>query len=174
MKKTDQHFVQVLLAFVLVTLSFTAGMMQGSGQGMPMMGMMHGGMGMGACMGMMGGRQSMMGGRQSMMLDLTDEQRGRIRDLQRAQRKAHWAQMEKILEQRDRLDDLYAADKLDAGEIGKAYSALSDLKRQMIESCIATENQIRGLLTDEQRKAYLGSYWGMGRPGMMGGMGIMH
>jgi Spy/CpxP family protein refolding chaperone len=147
------------------------GMMHGGrmyGRDMPMMGMGRGGMmmGMGGCMGMMGGRGPA-------MMDLSDKQRDQIRDLQRNRRKSNWDLMEKMMDQRDRIADLYSAETLDAKQIGKAYGELFATKRQMIESCIETENRIRGILTDEQRKDYRRMHRGMG-PGMMGGMGMMH
>ncbi len=153
------------------------------GGGMGMMGMMPmmmrggmmpmmGGMGMmgGGMMPMMMGRQGMMLG----MLDLSDEQRARIRTIQRetaSKVRRLWVQM---ADEADRLRDLYAADRPDPKAIGRAYSKIFDLKRQIIEARVAARNRMTDVLTPEQRKALKSMRERMrrGRMGMMG-MGMM-
>jgi Spy/CpxP family protein refolding chaperone len=122
-------------------------------------GMMGGGMGF--CMGM---------GGPAMMLDLTDKQREQIRDLHRSQRKSTWDLMDKMMDQRYKLAKLYDAEPLDASAIGKAYDEMFALKRQMIVSCVESENKVRGLLTDKQRESYQGMRRRMGPMGT----GMMH
>jgi Spy/CpxP family protein refolding chaperone len=144
----------------------------GMGHGMgPGMGYGHGMMGYGPGMGMMGGMSSCMGmGGPTMALDLTDKQRDQIRDLYRAQRKAHWGIMEQMMDKHDKMADLYDADTLDSKAIGKVYDELSQLKRQVIESCAENSNKVRALLNDDQRKQYRSLRRHMGPMGM----GMMH
>jgi len=142
--------------------------MTGGGMGMmPMMhGMMMGGMG-GGMMPMMMGRQAMMLG----MLDLTDEQRARIRAIQRetaSKVRRLWVQM---ADEADRLRDLYAAERPDPKTVGRAYSKIFDLKRQIIEARVAARNRVMDVLTPEQRKA-LRSMRERMRRGRMGVMGM--
>ncbi len=142
------------------------GMMGGM---MPMMG----GMGMGMMSGMGGGMMPMMMGRQAMMLgmlDLSDEQRARIRAIQRetaSKVRRLWVQM---ADEADRLRDLYAAERPDPKAIGRAYSKIFDLKRQIVEARVAARNRIMDVLTPEQRKALKSMRERMrrGRMGMMG------
>ena len=50
------------------------------------------------------------------------------------------------------LRDLYQADKRDPAAIGKEYQKIFDLKRQIIESILVTQNKVEDLLTPEQLK----------------------
>jgi Spy/CpxP family protein refolding chaperone len=130
----------------------------GMGPGMMRGGMMWGGPGMGMGPGMMMGGGSMMGmGGMGMMglhgiymLDLTDEQRGKINAVQDALRKQHWEIMGKMMDQHNALRDLYDADTLDAKAIGAAYDKIFDLKRQLITAGIEAHNKARAALTKEQ------------------------
>ncbi|HHQ42839.1 MAG TPA: periplasmic heavy metal sensor, partial [Chromatiales bacterium] len=117
-------------------------------------------------MPMMMGRQGMMLG----MLDLSDEQRARIRAIQRetaSKVRRLWVQM---ADEADRLRDLYAAERPDPKAIGRAYSKIFDLKRQIIEARVAARNRTMDVLTPEQRKALKSMRERMrrGRMGMMG------
>lgn len=152
-----------------------SGMMGGGGGmmgGMGMMDMMMGG-GMGG-MGMMGG--GMMGGFDGMgmgpfdMLDLTDEQRAKVRKIEDEQRKKSWDAMGKMMDESARLRDLYGADKRDPKEIGAVYKRIFDLKRQMIESSIDANNRMEAVLTDKQREQMKQARRGMrgGSPGAAG------
>jgi len=151
-------------------------MMGGSGQGMGMMG---GGMGMGMGPGMMmGGGCGMGGGMMGSpginMLDLTDEQRGKINAIQDKLRKQHWEVMGKMMDEHSALRDLYSADTLDGKKIGATYDRIFKLKRQMIDAGIKARNDTMAVLTKEQR-AQLKQFRhgrGMGGPGM-GGRGPM-
>lgn len=137
------------------------GMMQGRGgmgqMGQGMMGMMHG-------MGMMGGTEAIQ------MLDLSDAQRSKVKKIRRGLRKKNWPLMGQMMDEMETLRELYAADTRDSAAIGKVYSKIFDLKRQMIEASVDAGNQMEQILNKEQREQMKR----MRRGGMMGGcMGMM-
>jgi len=86
------------------------------------------------------------------MLDLTEQQRTKINKVQDDLRKKNWNTMGKIMDEKARLRDLYAADKRDSKKIGAVYGRIFDLKRRMIEATITARNQQEAILTKEQRK----------------------
>jgi Spy/CpxP family protein refolding chaperone len=113
--------------------------------------------------GMMGGYgRGMMGGygpgmmmespRMNMVrsLDLSDEQRSKINKLSDQLRHNNWAVEGSIMDESAKLRDLYEADKRDPSAIGNVYQKIFDLKRQMIEAMIDTQNHVEELLTPEQ------------------------
>ena len=124
-----------------------SGMMGGRGYGM--MGDHEGGM-MG---GMMDGHGMMESPRMGMLksLDLSSDQRSGINKLSDELRHNNWPTRGLIMDESAKLRDLYAANKRDPVAIGKVYQKIFDLKRQMIEATIATQNRIEDLLTPEQR-----------------------
>jgi len=158
------------------------GMMGGGMMGGGMMdmmmggGMMGGGMGHGMMMG--GGGMSMMG-----MLNLTDEQRGKIRKIEDEQRKKSRDLYGKIEDESVKLRDLYDTDTPDAKKIGAVYDRVFDLKREAIVAGIEARNKARAVLTKEQQeqlKSFRRGGMGMGGygqrgigPGMMGPGGMM-
>lgn len=155
------------------------GMMMGPGGG-PMMGgpgmggMMGPGMGMGP--GMMGGMG--MGWGPGMgtgmgplaMLDLSDDQRQQIARIQEDVRKRHWNTLGKIHEEQARLNELYAAEKPDAKQIGQAYGNIAKLQQEIVEGSVQAQNQMLDVLTKEQRDQLAQWRRGMAR-GYMGGRG---
>jgi len=157
------------------------GMMGGSGMmgmGPGMMGMGPGMMGMGPGMmgmgpGMMGG--GMMGLHGLNMLDLGDEQRGKINAIHDKLRKQHWEVMGKMMDEHNALRDLYDAETLDGKKIGAAYDRIFKLKRQMIDTGIKAHNDAVAVLTKEQREQLkqLRRGRGMGGRGPMGQGGMM-
>ncbi|MEK7816259.1 MAG: periplasmic heavy metal sensor [Pseudomonadota bacterium] len=143
-----------------------SGMMGGGGGmmgGMGMMDMMMGG-GMGG-MGMMGG--GMMGMGPLAMLDLSDEQRAKVRKIEDEQRKKSWDLMGKMMDESAKLRELYDADALDAKKIGVVYDKIFDLKRQAIVAGIESSNRARTVLTKEQQEQL--KQWRRGGMGMGGG-----
>jgi Spy/CpxP family protein refolding chaperone len=141
------------------------GMMHGPGMmggyGMYGPGMTGGGYGMGP---------RMMGVGAVWMLNLTDEQRAKISKLQDELRKKQWATMGQIMDERQKLFELYSAENPDPKKVGAVYGKIFDLRRQMIEAAIDTQNRAQAVLTQEQR-AQLEQWrhgWGPGGPGMMG------
>lgn len=101
--------------------------------------------------------------------DLTEEQRNKLRSTAQDLRKKHWDMKGAMMEESDKLAQLWAAESVDANAIGEAYGRLFELQRQWIVSDIEARQQVDNLLTDEQRK------WLQGRspmpgPAMRGGM----
>jgi Spy/CpxP family protein refolding chaperone len=149
------------------------------GPGMMGPGMMgHGSMGHGTMgHGMMG--HGMMG--PMWMLDLTTEQRARIREIRDEQRRQNWDTMGKIMDESSRLHDLYGDDQWDPKAIGAVYGKIFDLKRHMIEASIEAHNRREAVLTQEQRdqlsqwnrRMIMGGGFGRGRGGPMH-RGMMH
>ena len=122
-----------------------SGMMGGYGRGM--MGDHEGGM-----MGGYGSGMMMESPRMNMVrsLDLSDEQRSKINKLLDQLRHNNWAVQGSIMDESATLRDLYDADKRDSSTIGNENQKILDLKRQMIEAMIDTQNHVEELLTPEQ------------------------
>jgi Spy/CpxP family protein refolding chaperone len=103
------------------------------------------------------------------MLDLSDEQRGKLNKIQDDSRKKHWEIMGKIMDESARLRDLYQEDKLDAKKIGAVYDRIFKLQRESIDAGIDAYNKAHAVLTREQREKL--KQWhrgGWGPHGMMG------
>jgi len=148
------------------------GIMGGYGPGYGMMGpgMMwggggYGGYGIGPGMGMMGGMMGpgMMGGYgmgPGMMmgygspygLDLSAEQRAKINKILDGERKQHWSVMGKMMDELAKLRDLYETDQPDPKKVGVVYGAISKLQQQMLETHVQANNEMRNVLTKEQRE----------------------
>ena len=155
------------------------GMMGGGyGYGPGMMGG-YGGYGMGP--GMMGGGYGygpgmMMGYGALNGLDLSNEQRAKIDKIFDAERKQHWGIMGQMLEEQNKLRDLYNADQPDPKKVGAAYGQIAKLRQQMLETHVLASNQMQQVLTKEQREQlqqWRRGGWGAhgpaaGRPGAMG------
>ncbi len=140
------------------------GMMGGGMMDMMMGGGMMGG-GMGG-MGMMG--PGMMGGGMG-MLDLSSEQRAKLRQIEDEQRKKNRDLYAKIEDESVKLRDLYDTDTPDARKIGAAYDKIFGLKRQAIVSGIEAQNKARAVLTKEQQEQL--KQWRRGGMGMGSGRG---
>lgn len=124
------------------------------GPGMTGPGMMGGYYGMPHGMGMMG--PGMMGPGMGMMgafyaLDLNDDQRKKLRQIQDGLRKQHWELMGKVQDEYAKLRDLYAADTRDPAAIGAQAQRIFDLRRQMLESSVEAGNRMEAVLTAEQK-----------------------
>jgi len=103
--------------------------------------------------GMMGGPEMMMESpriHMVMALDLSEEQRSRINKLSDELHHKNWAAMGLIMDESAKLRDLYEADKRDPKAIGNEYQKIFDLKRQMIEAMVDTQNHVEELLTPDQ------------------------
>ena len=125
--------------------------MMGGRYGHGMMGGHEGGM-MG---GMMGGFDMMMESpriHMVMALDLSEEQRSKINKLSDDLQHKNWAAMGLIMDESAKLRNLYEADKRDPKAIGNEYQKIFDLKRQIIEAMVDTQNHVEELLTPEQLK----------------------
>lgn len=104
--------------------------------------------------GMMGGGPGLAGlllGRGS-PVELTDEQRSRVKQISDGERKQHWALMGKMLDEQTKLRDLLEQATPDPKAVGAAYGSISQLQQQMLESHLQARNELQGLLTPEQRE----------------------
>lgn len=119
------------------------GMMGGFGYG-PGPGMMGGGYGMGP--GMMGGFGPLA------MLDLTDQQRTKIREIQTEHRKQQWEIAGKMLDEQAQLNEAYASDTPDPKQVGVIYGRIAKLQQQQAEAHVSAWNRMQSVLTKEQRE----------------------
>jgi len=126
----------------------------GMHQGHGMMGGHGSGMMEGQGAGMMGGEGSGMMMKPDMhmlgALNLSKEQQAKINKLSDELKHNNWATQGLLNDETAKLRDLYQADKRDPAAIGKEYQKVFDLKRQMIEAYLETENRIEEILTPEQ------------------------
>ena len=83
-------------------------------------------------------------------LALSKEQQSKISKLADDLKHNNWATQGLINDATAKLRDLYEADKRDPATIGKEYQKIFDLKRQMIEAYLDTQNRIEEILTSEQ------------------------
>jgi Spy/CpxP family protein refolding chaperone len=196
--KTTRQFRNMaasgLLALALApatALTAQHGMPMGERDDMPMMQQQRGGMGMmGGCpgmpwimgpgtgmmgpgMGMMGPGMGMMGPGMGMMgIDLNPEQQTEMRRIQRELRRQNWERMGQLMEAMEDLHELMASESPDPAAVGQAHARMAELKRPMIEARVKAMNEMRALLTDEQRERMRSGPRGMGMmPGMQDGMG---
>ena len=123
------------------------GMMGGYGSGYGMGPGMMGGYGPGYGMG-----HGMMGWGNFQGLDLSKDQKAKIRQIHHEMRTKQWAIMGQMMDARDKLQELYDADKLDSAAIKKQYKVIEDLRLQMMDNSVDAHNQINGILTKEQRE----------------------
>lgn len=129
-------------------------------------GMMGGGGMMG---GMMGGysygRGGMMGLGPLQALDLSNEQLGKINQIQDETRRKNWGVMGKLIDEQSHMRDLFLADRRDPAAIGKQAMKIADLRRQMLEASVDAHNRVEALLSKEQREQLRNGYrrgWMMG------------
>ena len=124
----------------------------GYGMGPGMMGG-YGGYGMGPGMMWGGGYgMGMMGYGPLGSLNLTDEQRAKINKIYDAEQKQHWATMGQMMEQQNKLRDLYSVEEPDPKKVGAVYGQIAKLRQQMLESDVRASNQVQQVLTKEQRE----------------------
>src|SRR3989344_2705918 len=127
------------------------------------------------------GHMGMMGFGALGMLDLTDDQRTKFEKIHDEERKQHFAVMGKMLDVQSKMRDLYAADEPDPKKVGAVYAEMARLQQQMLETHVQSSNQMKALLTKEQREQIRkwhrggwgsrGDKRGMSEPGNMpGGM----
>jgi Spy/CpxP family protein refolding chaperone len=114
------------------------------------------------------------------MLDLTEEQRGKIQKIQDDTRRKNWDTWGKIMDEQAKLRDLYAGETVDAKKVGAVYGGIAKLHQQVIEASVEAHNRVQAVLTGEQKeqlKQWSRGGMGMGRgmmgPGGRGGSGNM-
>ncbi|MGO8754832.1 MAG: Spy/CpxP family protein refolding chaperone [Gallionellaceae bacterium] len=83
-------------------------------------------------------------------LNLSKEQQAKITRLSDELRHKNWTTQGLLNDETAKLRDLYEADKRDPAAIGSEYRKVFDLKRQMIETYLETQNRIEEVLTREQ------------------------
>ena len=106
-------------------------------------------------------------------LDLTAEQKVKIRAIQKDLRAKHWELEDKIDEASDELMGMYKFPKRDPQAIGKVYGKIFDYRRQMIELAVDAGNKAGDVLTTEQWKEWQKKMPHAGGWGKAGGEGHM-
>jgi Spy/CpxP family protein refolding chaperone len=125
--------------------SMGPGMMGGYGPGYGMDPGMMGGHGYGMGPGMMG-----LGYYKA--LKLTPDQKSKITPIIKEARTKQWANMGKMMDAQERLQELYDVDKQDSEAINKQYKVIEDLRRQMVDNSVETHNRLNSILTKEQKE----------------------
>ena len=127
-------------------------------------GMMHHGMGMmGHGMGMMGGGgmpcpiMNQMGHGMGMagaldLPDLTEEQQGEIRTIQREVRRQNMEKMMDIMDLRDDMMIEMTAERPDPEQVREIQLNMSQKQGELLESTLESRNRIYDLLTEEQQE----------------------
>ena len=135
------------------------GMMGGSGYGPGMGAGMLGGGGYGMGSGMMGGYgggygmgPGMMGYAGAPGLNLTDEQRAKAGKIHDASRKKMWGIMGGMLDASSKLRELFSASTRDRAAISAGYKQVAELRQQMFEVGLDTQEEFERILTADQRK----------------------
>ncbi|HEX6320160.1 MAG TPA: Spy/CpxP family protein refolding chaperone [Burkholderiales bacterium] len=128
----------------------------GMGPGMMGPGMMGGyGPGYGMAPGMMG--PGMMGGYgggwgYGYGLDLSQEQRSKIADIQQDMARQRWELMEKLHAQGGPMYEAFGSGTFDEQAARKAYDAMAGAHKQMFESWLDARKRMDAVLTPEQRE----------------------
>ena len=99
--------------------------------------------------------------------DLNDDQKAQLRKIAQDLRKKDWDLKGAMMEESDKLGELWATEPVNATAVGEAYGRLFDLQRQWIVSSIEARNQVDGVLTSEQRE------WLRSGPGLPGAIAPM-
>ncbi|OGA68299.1 MAG: hypothetical protein A3G81_02770 [Betaproteobacteria bacterium RIFCSPLOWO2_12_FULL_65_14] len=98
--------------------------------------------------GMMGG--GMMGSHSA--VDLSDDQRAKIADIQRELAGKQRDLMTKMHDQQLRMHDLLAPGSVDEAGARKAYEEMTSARKEMFEATLEARQRIAAVLTGEQRK----------------------
>ena len=130
------------------------GMMGGYGMGPGMMG------GYGMSPGMMWGYGAGPGG---YGLNLTPEQQEKIGAIQARARTDQYKRMGTMMESMEGMRAEMLKEEPNPDAVAKAFDKVSAQRREMLKARIQTQNEIRGVLTKEQREQLRGMYGpGMG------------
>ena len=87
-------------------------------------------------------------------MDLSRDQRKKIRKIHRAVRRENLHLMSEMMEVADQLYDLYAEERLDADRIGRVYEKMFSYRRQMIQKSIRALDKINKVLNPDQREKF--------------------
>ena len=85
-------------------------------------------------------------------LDLSDDQRSKIQEIQRSSREAVGQVAVELATAQRALHLATFADSRDDGEIAKLTSTIANLEKQLLDQRVKTEIEIAGVLTTEQRE----------------------
>jgi len=164
---TIKAVVPAMLALLLLCLpvvAFAHGPMMGDDDTGHGMGMMGGGLGYGQGYGMgqgmgygMGCGMGMMGpGYGLPVSNLTDAQREKIARLQRDMRQDQYQRMGDMMEAMEAMHAEMRKAEPDPEAVAKAYDKVSAVRREMLKARVRAHNELRGVLTDEQREQLRG------------------
>lgn len=110
-------------------------------------------------------------------LDLSEHQVRSINRIEESLRKEHWDLLGRIQEQHAALRELHATEQTDPESVGEIHVRIGDLQRQMAESHARALNEVRGMLTPEQRRQLArmqhGPHWGSAHGTPFGQGGIL-
>lgn len=87
----------------------------------------------------------------TMLPNLTDEQKSKIKDIMLNTRKAVQPIENQLREARAHLHTLMTADNIDMKTVNNQADKIGDLRTQIMKQRLASRQQIRELLTDEQK-----------------------
>jgi Spy/CpxP family protein refolding chaperone len=142
------------------------GMMGGYGMGPGMMGGYGPGAGMGP--GMMGGYAPGYGMGPGMMggfgpgfgygMDLSDEQRAKMSEIQQELAQKHWELMGRMHQQGGPMSQAFGPGPIDEKAARKAYEAMAEAQKQMFDLSLQARKRIDAVLTPEQREQ-MGRGW---------------
>ena len=142
------------------------GMMGGYGMGPGMMGGYGPGAGMGP--GMMGGYGPGYGMGPGMMggfgpgfgygMDLSDEQRAKMSEIQQELAQKHWELMGRMHQQGGPMSQAFGPGPIDEKAARKAYEAMAEAQKQMFDLSLQARKRIDAVLTPEQREQ-MGRGW---------------
>jgi Spy/CpxP family protein refolding chaperone len=97
-------------------------------------------------------------------LNLSDEQRGKVRDIQRDMQRKQFALMNSMHELRWQAEDQARGPEFDEAAARKLYEAGAAIHKQMFEARLEAHKRLEAVLTKEQREE-LRKAW---RPGPQG------
>jgi Spy/CpxP family protein refolding chaperone len=83
-------------------------------------------------------------------LDLTEEQRGKVTEIQRDLKRKLWSLMGSLRELRWKLQDAMMAREIDADAARKTYDAMAAHRKEMFEAGLDARKRIEAVLTKEQ------------------------
>jgi len=121
------------------------GMMQ-RGPMMDEQGMMHGE----EPMAMMSGMRQMH--RIMHELDLTDAQRAEFRALRHAHREAQFERMARMMNEREDMHALMAAEQPDPDEVRQQHGRMAEIRGEILAEQVRFRNSVMDLLTEDQRQ----------------------
>jgi periplasmic protein CpxP/Spy len=109
--------------------------------------------------GMMHGEESMamMSGMRQMHrimheLDLTEAQRAEFRALRHAHREAQFERMARMMNEREDMHALMAAEQPDPDEVREQHGRMAEIRGEMLAEQVRFRNSVMDLLTEDQRQ----------------------